>query len=51
MNASLSRHKRTPTVDLTPLNATLMELVVNKELTGILKPLVATFTKYQGGAL
>jgi len=48
-----SRHKRTPTVNLNPLEATLTSLaatIANKGLTKIVSPLFATLTKYQGGA-
>ena len=48
------RHKRTPTVNLNPLEAALTELAVtiaNKGLTWILSLLDATLTEYHGGAL
>lgn len=51
-NATPSRHKPTPTVNLTLLDATLTTSAantVNKGLTKTLKPVDATFTKYQGG--
>ena len=46
-----SRRKRTHTVNLTPLNATLTLYAANtanKGLTETLKPLDATFTKLRG---
>jgi hypothetical protein len=54
MNACLSRHKRTPTANLNPLEATLTEhaaTIGNKGLTETLSYLDATLTKYHGGAL
>lgn len=54
MNTLPSRHKRYPTVNLTPLEATLTRFAVtiaNKGLMEILIPLDATLTKYQGGAV
>jgi len=50
-NANPSRHKRPPTVNLTPLEATLTKLAVTiatKGLTKTVSPLYATFAKKQG---
>jgi len=50
-NANPSRHKRPPTVNLTPLEATLTRFAVpiaTKGLTKTLSPLHATFTKKRG---
>jgi hypothetical protein len=48
------RHKRTATVNLTPLEATLTRIaatIANKRLTRILSSLDATLTKNKGGAV
>ncbi len=50
----LPRRKRTPTVNLNPLEAILTDLaatIANKGLTDIVSPLDATLTKYHEGAL
>ena len=47
------RHKPTPTVNLTPVEATLTKIAVttaNRRLTDIVSPLNATLTKNRGGA-
>lgn len=52
-SSSPSRRKSTPTVNLTPLNATLTASpvnAVNKGLTRTLNPLDATLIQFRGGA-
>jgi hypothetical protein len=53
MTSLSPRHKRTPPVSLSPLEATLTSFaatIANKGLTKILTPLGATLTKNRGGA-
>jgi hypothetical protein len=54
MNACPSRHKRTHTVSLNPLETILTAFaatIANKGLTGTLSSLDATPTKYEGVSL